>query len=218
MSVQQIIGGRSVGKATNDTGHEITNNDEITDTNTETLDSYSSVENDGSVGVCDLAQSKEARITAIQIPRASCLKVEAEARSKAGPDDDEDAQQDAHVGQSGWHGQHAGADNGVDEVDDTADPARLAVDAILLAARTARHAGGAVGAGRRVAWRRTDGCVTGHCVLADWNWGCWPATRTSAATVADHDQRKFARPDKLNVSNRYPSAKPRRTAFGVAAC
>lgn len=79
VSVQQIFGSRSVCEATNDAGHKITNNDEITNTNTEALDSDGSVEDDGSVGVCDLAQGEEARIAAIEVSGASCLKVETEA-------------------------------------------------------------------------------------------------------------------------------------------
>lgn len=73
------FGSRSVCKATNDAGHKITNNNEITNTNTETLDSDGSVEDDGSIGVCDLTQGEEARIAAIQVSCASCLKVETEA-------------------------------------------------------------------------------------------------------------------------------------------
>lgn len=156
MSVQQIFGSGSVCKATDDTGHEITDNDEITDANTKTLDGDGSVEDDGSVGVCDLAQSEEARIAAIQVSGASCLKVETEARSKTRPDDDEDTEQDAHVGQGRGHGQHAGTDDGVDQVDYTTGPGSVAVDTVLFAARTARHAGGAVGARRVVAVLRTD--------------------------------------------------------------
>ena len=75
VSVQQIFGSRSVCKATDDTRHEVTDNDEITNANTKTLDSDGSVENDGSVGVCDLAQSEETGTAAIQVSRASCLKV-----------------------------------------------------------------------------------------------------------------------------------------------
>lgn len=162
MSVQQIVGRRSVCEASDHARHEIANNDEITNADTETLDGDCSIENDGSVGICDLAQSEEARTAAIQVSCAPCLKVETEARSKTGPDDDEDTEQDTHVGQGRGHGQHAGTDNGVDQVDDTTDPAGLAVDTIFLATRTARHAGGAVGAGRRVAGRRTNRGVAGH--------------------------------------------------------
>jgi len=79
VSVQQIFGSRSVCEATNDTGHEITDDDKITDADTEALDSDGSVEDDGSIGVCDLAQSEETGIAAIQVPGASCLKVETEA-------------------------------------------------------------------------------------------------------------------------------------------
>lgn len=79
VSVQQIFSSRSVCKATNDTGHEIANNDKITDADAETLDSDGSVKDDSSVGVCDLAQSEETGIAAIQVPGASCLKVETEA-------------------------------------------------------------------------------------------------------------------------------------------
>lgn len=79
VSVQQIFGSGSVCEATNDTGHEITDDNEITDADTEALDSNGSVEDDGSVGVCDLAQSEETGIAAIQVSGASCLKVETEA-------------------------------------------------------------------------------------------------------------------------------------------
>lgn len=162
MSVQQIVGSRSVCEASDHARHEITDNDKITDADAETLDGNGGIEDDGSVGVCDLTQSEEARTATVQVSRTSCLKVETETRSKTGPDDDEDAEQDAHVGQGRGHGQHAGADNGIDQVDDTTDPAGLAVDSILFATRTARHAGGAVGAGRRVAGRRANGGVAGH--------------------------------------------------------
>lgn len=79
MSVQQIFGSRSVCKATDDTGHEIADDDEIADADTKALDSDGSVEDDGSVGVSDLAQSEETGIAAIQVSGASCLKVETEA-------------------------------------------------------------------------------------------------------------------------------------------
>lgn len=189
MSVQQIVGSRSVCEASDYARHEITNNDKITNADTETLDGDCSIENDSSVRVCDLAQSEEARAATVQVSRTSCLKVKTEARSKTRPDDDEDAEHDAHVGQGRGHGQHAGTDNGIDQVDDTTDPAGLAVDTIFLATRTARHAGGAVGARRRVAGRRANRGVTGHNGwYATGTEGAEPATRTSAAT--DHGTRE----------------------------
>lgn len=73
VSVQQVFSSRSVCETADNTWHEITNDDEITDADTETLDSDSSVEDDGSIGICDLTQSEETGVSTIQVSCASCL-------------------------------------------------------------------------------------------------------------------------------------------------
>ena len=165
MSVQQIFGGGSIGETTHHTGHQVADDDEITDADTEALDGNGSIENDSGVGVGDLAESKETGRATVEISGATRLKIEAKAGSEAGPDDDEAAEQDAHVVKGRGHSQDASADDGIDEVDDAADPAGLAVLAMFLAvSRAAGHGGCAVWAGRRrrVAVGRADRGVAGH--------------------------------------------------------
>ena len=52
--------------------------------------------------------------------------LQSEAGRQPGPDNDKGAQCDGHVREGEGHGQHAGADDRVDEVDDAAGEGRLA--------------------------------------------------------------------------------------------
>lgn len=164
MSVQQIFGGGSIGKASHHTRHQVADDDEITDAYTEALDGNGGIENDSGIGVGDLAEGKETGRAAVEISGATSLEIETKAGGEAGPDDDETAEQDAHMIEGRRHGQDAGADDGVDEVDDTAGPAGLAVLAMFFAvSRAAGHGGGAVWTGRRrVAVGGADRGVAGH--------------------------------------------------------
>lgn len=157
MSVQEIVGSRSVCEAADHARHQVADNNEIADANPKALDGYSGVKNNGGVGIGDLTQSKETGRATVEISGASGLQIEAKAGRQAGPDNNDDTEEDAHVGEGRGHGQDAGTDNGVDEVDDAAEPAGVAVLAILLAVfGTARHGRGAVWTRRRVAVRRVD--------------------------------------------------------------
>ena len=102
--------------------HQIPNNNEIADSNTKTLDRDRPIKHHRSIGVSDLTEGEETTPPAIQVSRAASLEVETETRSQASPADDEGAEGDAHICHGVGHGEDAGADDGVEEVDDGGEP------------------------------------------------------------------------------------------------
>lgn len=163
MPVYEEMGGRSIAKAAHDARHQVADDDEIANANAETLDGNGGVKDDGSIGVGHLAEGEEAGRAAVEISGAARLQVQAEAGGEARPEDDQDSEQDAHVGEGRGHGQHAGADDGVDEVDDAAEPAGLASVARLFAvSRAARLRRRARRARSMFAGRTSDCRVAAH--------------------------------------------------------
>lgn len=97
MPVDKIVAWRRVGKSSHDSGHQITDDDEVADAHAEALDGDCSIKDDGGVWVRDLAEGEETRGSSVEVFCAASLQVEAESGCKAGPDYDEDTQDNAHV-------------------------------------------------------------------------------------------------------------------------
>ena len=72
-------------KTSHHSRHQVSNYDQIADTNSEAFDSDRSVEYDGGVGVCDLAEGEEAGRSSFQIVGASRLEVQSEACCRSCP-------------------------------------------------------------------------------------------------------------------------------------
>lgn len=75
MPVHQICRTLGMSKSLNHTGHEVANNNEITDSNTEALDRDGRIEDHSRIRVCDLAEGKETSRAAVQVSCATSLKV-----------------------------------------------------------------------------------------------------------------------------------------------
>lgn len=101
----------------NHPGHQISNNDQITHANTKTLDRNRRIKYHRRIRICHLTQRKEGTRAPIQIPRTAGLQVKAKTRGQASPQDDESAESSTHGGEGVWHGEYAGADDCIKEVD-----------------------------------------------------------------------------------------------------
>ena len=72
-------------EALDDSRHQIPNDDQITDTNTKALDGYRSIEDDGGIRIGNLRESEKGGGPSVEVPGASCLKIETEACCDASP-------------------------------------------------------------------------------------------------------------------------------------
>lgn len=103
--IREVFG--VVGDALHDAGHEVADDDHVGDADAEALDGNGEVEDDGGVGVGELREGEEGGGTAVEVSGASRLEVEAKGRGEGGPEDQDDAEHDAHVRQHKGHCQGA---------------------------------------------------------------------------------------------------------------
>ena len=97
--------------STHNTRHQISNNDEVRNTNTEALDGNSSIEEDCRTWVCDLREGEEGRGSWLQVSGAARLQVEAEGGAAGGPDNDDYTEEHAEVSHCKWHGKGSRTNN-----------------------------------------------------------------------------------------------------------
>jgi hypothetical protein len=98
-------------KANDNAGHEIADDDEIADSHTEALDGDGGVEENRDVGVGELGEGGERDMAAVDVAGAASLQIEAEAGGHACPSDDEDAEEDTHLGEGRGHGEEASTED-----------------------------------------------------------------------------------------------------------
>lgn len=84
--------GSILTEALDDSRHEITNDDQITHSDSKALDSDCSIEYDSGVGIGNLGKGKKGGRSPFEISGASCLKVETKACGNASPYDDGNAE------------------------------------------------------------------------------------------------------------------------------
>jgi len=104
VSVEEIR--KVVGMARNtlhNARHQVANDDHVGDADTKALDGNGGVKDDCGVGVCDLREGGEGGGAALEVSCASGLQVEAKGRGESGPNDENDAEHDAHSGEDKGH-------------------------------------------------------------------------------------------------------------------
>lgn len=82
MPVHQVCSTLRMSKSLNHTRHEVANDDQITDPDTEALDRNGCVEENSRIRVSDLTEGKETSRATIQVSCAASLKVQAESRGE----------------------------------------------------------------------------------------------------------------------------------------
>lgn len=95
--------GGVAGDALHDAGHQVADDDHVGDADAEALDGDGGVKDDGGVGVGDLREGEEGGGAAVEVSGASGLEVEAKGGGDAGPEDEDDAEHDAHAGEDKGH-------------------------------------------------------------------------------------------------------------------
>lgn len=85
-----------VGQSSDDTRHQVANDDQIANANPEAFDCDGRVEHNRRIWVGDLRQSKERRGAPVKVSRASGLQVQAEPRGECRPDYHACTQEHAH--------------------------------------------------------------------------------------------------------------------------
>lgn len=98
-------------KAHNHARHQIADNNQIADRHAKALHRNRRIEENARIRVRELAQRGERHMPPVNVPRAPRLQVQPEPRGQAGPCDHEDAEEDAHLGQRGGHGEEACAED-----------------------------------------------------------------------------------------------------------
>ena len=162
MPVHQISSVPRMSKALHNTGHEISDDDQVADADTEALDRNRRVKDDSGIGIGDLAEGEETGRATVQVPGAASLKIQSKSRGQTRPAYDEHTQHHAHVRHGMRHRQHSGADNRVHQVDHRGYPRRIAGHAVLLPVSPARGLCGGRARGRMFARLRVDGGVGRH--------------------------------------------------------
>ncbi len=95
----------------NHTWHQITNNDEVRDTDTKALDGNSGIEEDGRRWICDLRQREERRGSAWKVAGSARLEVETKRCATGGPDNDNKADEETKLSHSQRHGEGTSTNN-----------------------------------------------------------------------------------------------------------
>lgn len=111
-----------VGEPANHPRHQVPDDDQVADPDAEALDGDGGVKDDRRVGVRDLRQGEEAGRPPFEVAGAPRLEVQPEPCRHPGPYYDDRPQQYTHVRHGQGHREHAGPDDGVEEVDDGGDP------------------------------------------------------------------------------------------------
>ena len=97
MPVHQISSIPWMPEALHNTRHEVSDDDQVADAHTEAFDRNGGVEDDSSVGICDLAEGEETGRSAVQVPGTASLKVKPKTRGQTRPAYDQHTQHHAHV-------------------------------------------------------------------------------------------------------------------------
>jgi CxxC motif-containing protein (DUF1111 family) len=98
-------------KASDNSGHQVSDDDKIADCDSEALDGNGAIEEDREVRICHLRKRREGHMPTVNVSRASRLQVQPEACRGAGPCDNKDSEEDAHLGEGRGHGEEAGSEN-----------------------------------------------------------------------------------------------------------
>jgi hypothetical protein len=75
MPVHQISSVPGMSKALHNTGHEISDDDQVADADAKALDRNRRVKDDSGVGIGDLAKGEETGRATVQVPGAASLKI-----------------------------------------------------------------------------------------------------------------------------------------------
>lgn len=98
-------------EAQDDAGHQVSDDDQVANSDSKALDRNGCIEHYRGVRVGDLRECKERGRATVDVLGAACLKVQTEARCDAGPHDDEGSEEYAHLRHGSRHGQDSGADD-----------------------------------------------------------------------------------------------------------
>lgn len=116
----------NIGEPSHNSWHQVPNDDQIADANSEAFDGNSGVKDHRSVRIGDLRQCEERCRSSLKVLGASSLKVESKPGSKSSPQYYYSSKHNPHVRYRKGHSEYSRSNNCVEEIDNTAEPAGLA--------------------------------------------------------------------------------------------